>query len=398
MRWTQLGLATVLVLAGVSSQAARGDIDQLVIFGDSLSDSGNVYIGSGGGQPPNPDPMVPPPFPPTPPYGGIPGVHFPADETSPFPGRFTDGANWVDTIAAGLSLSSAPLLAGGANYAFGGAVTGLTPATYTSTIPNFDGDPFTPGINPITVQGLTYTQQIGAYLNDLGTAAQPLPTQDTLFVIWAGSNDILLNDEPNPEINTINNIRAGIDALVSVGAKQFLIANIPSLEKTPGARPVDPTPSLFVAEGLSGNLEERVEAFNTQLTATIDEVEALNPDVKIFEFNVQKIVKDVLNGKHPAAVLFNNTTAPVIDEEALFLASSLVVNASPADSMFWDGVHPTTLAHQVLGAEALDLITRSPGGGPPGQALTVTPEPTTAMVLAGMLMSGLGLTRRRRAS
>ena len=70
-----------LCLALVLMRASYAD-EKLIIFGDSLSDNGNALALTGGAFPPAP-------------YGH---THNKSgkDLGDTFPGRFTDGANWVD--------------------------------------------------------------------------------------------------------------------------------------------------------------------------------------------------------------------------------------------------------------------------------------------------------------
>ena len=71
------------------------------MFGDSLSDVGNVYLATNGIEP-----------------------------ASPYvDGQFSNGPVWVQDLAARLGLPAlTPSLAGGSDYAFGGATTG-SPST-----------------------------------------------------------------------------------------------------------------------------------------------------------------------------------------------------------------------------------------------------------------------------
>src|SRR5271154_6437922 len=66
-------------------------------FGDSLSDAGNASIISAGSNPPSP------------PYVG---------------GHFSNGPTWVEDLSVGLGLGGLkPSLAGGTDFAIGGATT-----------------------------------------------------------------------------------------------------------------------------------------------------------------------------------------------------------------------------------------------------------------------------------
>lgn len=70
-------------------------------FGDSLSDAGNAYIATGGATPP------------APPYALVNGF-----------GVFSNGPVWVQNLAGELGLGPLlPSLAGGTDFAFGGAQT-----------------------------------------------------------------------------------------------------------------------------------------------------------------------------------------------------------------------------------------------------------------------------------
>jgi phospholipase/lecithinase/hemolysin len=103
-RLNTLVLTAAAVLAIGGSTAAARPFDELIVFGDSWSDNGNARILSEGLA-------VPPPY---------------------FGGRFSNGPLWVERLAERLHLghptesspAPAPSLAGGTNYAFGGAQAG----------------------------------------------------------------------------------------------------------------------------------------------------------------------------------------------------------------------------------------------------------------------------------
>ncbi|MEA3241717.1 MAG: SGNH/GDSL hydrolase family protein, partial [Pseudomonadota bacterium] len=126
----------------ISAQA--GDFKNVVVFGDSLCDSGNTF--SLTGEPP-----------------------------APYEGRFSDGPVWVEYLVKTLGIPGAFC-----NYAHGGAMTGET---------NTHGD-------------LTgFRTQVLAYTGLLETAAVGFPTafpqpEETLFIIWIGANDFLAMTDP----------------------------------------------------------------------------------------------------------------------------------------------------------------------------------------------------------
>ena len=93
-----IGALVVGTAAFASQTASALPFTNMVVFGDSLSDTGNILISTGGAIP-------------TAPY---------------FNGRFSNGPVWIDTLTAGLGLPAGAVasFAGGNNYAFGGARTG----------------------------------------------------------------------------------------------------------------------------------------------------------------------------------------------------------------------------------------------------------------------------------
>src|SRR5262249_55216607 len=145
---------------------------RLVVFGDSLSDIGNSFVASDETLPPgNPDAPLGDPR-----HGDY-GVTF--DGTGAiFPGRFTDGQNWVDYfpgIAKGFGVNISPVTAwlqdptnsdvDATDFAVGGS-TSRDLSVKNGTLPGFP-------------------TQIAAYLGRLGSRN----AADDLFVIWIGPND-----------------------------------------------------------------------------------------------------------------------------------------------------------------------------------------------------------------
>ncbi len=101
----------IVAIVGLFGSPVRADpITGIVSFGDSLSDVGNISIGSGGTQP--------------------------SPTTNYYEGRFSNGPVWVEYLAKDLGVAApTAALAGGTDYAFGGAQTGTG---YTaSTAPRF---------------------------------------------------------------------------------------------------------------------------------------------------------------------------------------------------------------------------------------------------------------------
>ncbi len=180
-------LPGLLLLAALAlpGPAARADFFQIVAFGDSLTDAGNVATATGGLFPPAP-------------YSG---------------GRFSNGPVWAQQLAAKLGLPTlTPSLTGGSDYAFGFAETGN--GTVATRVP-----------------GLS-VPNVGAQIQMYLGAHTPSPNQ--LFVVWAGANDFF-DGQTNPAV-PIHNLVTDLATLAQAGATHFLVPGLPALGDTPFGR------------------------------------------------------------------------------------------------------------------------------------------------------------------
>ena len=300
------GFTLLSLLLPLRAKAANLDFSQMYVFGDSLSDQGNVFNATQGNFPPSP-------------Y---------------FEGRFSNGFNWIDYLAQDLGLTVNPLIGtAGTNFAFGGATTDQE-NTLSLTFPQLSGLP-------------ALQQQIATF-----TSLIP-PTQtadpDALYVLWAGANDYLPTEgsfEPfeNPEI-TLGNLSTALTALTGVGARNIMVVNLPQLGNTPIALfeeqqvpgTINTLNNLSEAHnaGLSQLLNQFGNDFNTNLT-----------NLNLISLEVNSLFSQATSGE----LGFSNTTAPCFN----FNAGSICNN--PDEYLFWDAQHPTTAAHRLVANAALTAL------------------------------------------
>jgi phospholipase/lecithinase/hemolysin len=281
--WTALAVMGMITLA--PGRAHADQITGIVSFGDSLSDVGNDYIASGGTQP--------------------------APAADYYQGRFTNGGNWLDYLAHDLGVA-APVasIAGGSDYAFGGASTGSGTTTYApgQAVPNVD-------------------TQIAMYLS------KNTPTSTQLFTIWAGANNLLIGNQSNPTVPA-QDIAHEITTLAAAGAKQFLIPNLPLLGAIPAS------------SGLTSAQQQSLNAWSIGFNQTLQaEATSLQSSlgVQIHLVNIQGLLQNVL--ANPADYGFTNVTGSAIN-------SSLAGNGY----LFWDAEHPTTAADALIAEVAAQSI------------------------------------------
>src|SRR6476659_6485546 len=176
-----LRLSLLLVIEAVfACTAAAGPFSNLVVFGDSLSDVGNIAQA---------------------PFINEPGPYY-------WNGRFSNGPVYAETLATGLGLATLvrSTASGGNDFAYGGAKT-----TGTSFPDN------------LFVQDLD--DQVGQYLGSRTANAS------TLYTIFAGAND-LLDGQTNMSI-PVNSLQSSINRLITAGARKFLVFNLPPLGNAP---------------------------------------------------------------------------------------------------------------------------------------------------------------------
>jgi phospholipase/lecithinase/hemolysin len=308
----------VLLALPVSSFA--GSISQLVVFGDSLSDTGNVYIATGGAEPAPPDYTT--------------GLF--TDGPDSFPSTTSPQGVWIQQLAGMMGLTSpGPSLAGGTDYAFGGALTGHDPSFGSGGIPY------------VTDQLNTY---LAGHMSGVPSTA--------LYAFWAGANDIF--DGVSPQ-TAVSNLSANINTLYADGGRDFLWLNMPPLGDTPDG----------IASGEGSLLNLLTQEYNADWLAAIGLLDAEDPGIDIVGVDVYGLTLAML--ADPSAYGFTNVTTP---------AQGLDVN--PNTYLFWDGVHPTTQGHYWVASLAYQDLT--------------TPEPSTVLLfVTGLLAVALAFEWRRRA-
>ena len=329
-------LAFGLAIA-VSTIASASSIDQIYVFGDSLSDNGNAgFIFEN--YPALIPPGAPAPVPPNYTQGSY------TDGPDTIPATTGPTGLWIDQFAAKIGVDDPlpeipnyldPALPPGTNYAVASATSG-------SGLPNMEA-------------------QVGVYL-----AQHPIADPDSLYVIFGGSND-LLDAPPGSNPATIAAAAVAdqlgeIEALAASGADQFLWFNVPALNLTPLAAAGGPTVQAFLAQAS--------QDFDTDWAADLASLDSNSLDVA--GVNIYTLMQDIVAS--PSAYGFTNVTTP----------AQGLLGVNPNEYLFWDSEHPTTAGDALIADAAYD-------------ALYPTPEPSQ-LTLAALGLLGVVLLRRRMIS
>ncbi|MAM88578.1 MAG: hypothetical protein CME36_14835 [unclassified Hahellaceae] len=319
-------LKRILPLAGailLSNNVSA--FEEIYIFGDSLSDTGNAKVFSGNASNPA------------------------------FPSRFSNGPVAVDVLTGAFALTATPslFLLGqelGNNYAVGGAIA-----------IDADGNESTPDTNLPT--------QINAYLKNHGFQSDP----EALHVLVIGGNDLFaaqriragsVSEDSGKTRQVIRKasearvtqaveaIKAQLEKLIGTGAQHILVGNAPDISAVPAT---DGTVAGLLAASNDKHETKRAKAmykysaklsaqFNRELAAVVAELETAY-GLDIVEWDLSAFLSDQIDD---AALLgYTNTEDACQADGQLPLCTGYV---------FVDGVHPTTAVHQRAGANLLQLL------------------------------------------
>jgi phospholipase/lecithinase/hemolysin len=287
-------------------------VTNIVAFGDSLTDNGNLYE------------YFKHQIPPSPPY---------------YQGRFSNGLIWVEKLLQYYYQDDwkSHLL----DYAFGGAGV----AWESSLDDGLTQEPL-----------FSLNREVESYLLSHSDTASP----NSLFAIWIGSNNYMVAyKDPIQTVKDVNKgIKKSLELLVSKGAKHILVINLPDMGKSPIAR------MMYIEKELS--LCSKLN--NEALKRNIDALRESHPDVQWILFDADKEFANVQN--NPEKYGFKNTTDTCykfakMDENvtlglALNMAASMT-NETKSDNtcdgyFFFDPIHPTTLTHEILAKDLKEVF------------------------------------------
>lgn len=364
----RLLISSVVILVGVAVGCyylwgRTQSFKELLVFGDSLSDVGNFYIVSEKSNPKEP-------------Y---------------YEGRFSNGPLWIEVFAEEMGFPAVkPSLAGGMNYAYGGARTGNG---------NREGKP-------------DIGAQIDEYLKKTGGKVK----RDQLVVVCGGCNDFFKGNA----IETIPNTIENIEKLVKAGGRTFLVSNFPPLGYLPAFRhelpiiieaslveclecAVDPQIHKYleskvgikianylkkwiptakeylpaiknylptVAEEFAKRVRESTgseltfkdvgsfaldsataisQMYNRYLDLALDDLQR-RKGIKIYKLDLNKIFQEIVQDPQKYDIVY--VDVPALDATTHELNTGVDVN----EHMFFDGIHPVSKTHRLIGQAAVKLF------------------------------------------
>lgn len=294
---------------------------QLVVFGDSLADIGNLSTAAatfGITFPPLP-------FAQTGSIGNA-GRMTNGDLTQPgIPGNL-----WVEYFAPRVGLQNNVV-----DFAMIGSTSG-----HTNVVQATAADL---GITlPEGLQLPGVLDQIASFVANPGTPNQKADP-DALYVVWGGATDFLtlfptpsLSSVVNAIVAGVTNVAKAVTTLAETGAETIVVPNLPNLGLTPFAAGYNSAGANVVPEATLFSI-----GFDLLLQPTLGvlerELKQDNPEVDIVQIDTFSLSEAIADGKFG----FTNTTDPLFSH----LSDP---NLNPNSFAFSDPFHPTTRAHQVF--------------------------------------------------
>lgn len=292
---TALGFGALAFLAGAGQAQS---FDRMIVFGDSLSDNGNLWLATGGTQPPYPS------------------------------RRFSNGPVWAEYLAGPLNtfFPVGPINnAANVDFAFGGARA-------DAAVANPPGLP----------------TQIGAYVLRGGRFGA-----GNLASVWAGANDLfqaLPAAGANPATaqavmtgvaqTAAANVTTATGQVAALGARSILVLNLPDV----GAAPAFNTGAAATLASYSAT------TFNAALASDLSALAAVRPTTNIISVDIAGLFNAAI--ANPGAFGFSNVTQACVAVASCATATTAQQNAY----LFWDGVHPTTAGHALIAATVREYL------------------------------------------
>ena len=284
----------------INAQALK----EIVVFGDSLSDNGNIYE------------YLNHQLPLSPPY---------------YQGRFADGPVWVELLME--KYYPGNIAAHLDDRAYGGAGIGTLEDNNQFSLQN----------------------QIKTYLE------QHQLKSDSMYVIWMGANNYFnLPDHPDEVVHeVINVIKQQTEMLVARGAKHLMFMNLPDLSQTPAATEFEAVDELRYLSLLHNRL---IQQMLTELRKAYPKVQFLDYDVTTIMSDIIKkpAAYGFTNTTTTCFEHLEEAFAPRFEHNVMLnKLDSLALPRTDVNCdsyLFFDLYHPTEHAHRIMADRIYHLL------------------------------------------
>ncbi len=299
----------------LTQSTSSSNINTLVVFGDSLSDTdatSNLF------------------------------EWFVPNRNYWFAGHFTNGYTWPEYAAQKLNIITY-------NEAWGAAGINRLPFTAAKLLFDIPDTFNATGFTGAYLPGLV--DQVDNYYAKVSQVA-PRNSDQTLYALLIGGNDFISYNETPAGV--IQGVQTAVTKLITDSkAKNIVILNLPDIAVVPSLQ--ETKQQIQVGQ--------YQVAYNALLPAA---VESLNywyahsqgySGIHITVFDTNSIFNDILN--NPQKYGMNNTMSPCVNSNYYILSTKMATGCLKQfgrDYVFWDKLHPTTRIHEILGNKFADFV------------------------------------------
>lgn len=292
---------------------------QIIVFGDSLSDTGNVRDRVDDKS------------------GGL--IDYPSGTFNYSDGRFTNSSDtdpasatyvgvWHEQLARTfLSLPAAThSLGGGLNYGFGGATTEDGTHEEVAVSTDIFGD--------VTIT----IDDMGKQMDDYLAAHMIDPA--ALYIVWGGANDLRDDESPANVTATAARATAVVSQLAKAGAQSIMVPNLPPLGTIP--RYANEPARILTLNAASADYRAELNADLAALQTALAS-QGITPTiypVDVWTHNIRIYID-------PGEFGFIDVANPSQDRSSV----------NPDQFVFWDDKHPTTAGHFQIAKAAFETLT-----------------------------------------
>ncbi|KAL0415154.1 UNVERIFIED_CONTAM: GDSL esterase/lipase APG [Sesamum latifolium] len=329
-------LAVAIFCSSVTGQVTL--VPAIITFGDSVVDVGNNdYIHT----------IFKANYPPY-------GRDFKNQEAT---GRFCNGKLATDITAENLGFTSYPPAylspqASGKNLLLGSnfASAGAGYDEHTSLLSH---------VIPLSQQLEYYKEYQGKLAKVAGSQKAASIIKDALYLVSAGSSDFIQNYYVNPFLNKaytpdqyssylVSIFTSFIKSLYGLGARRIGVTSLPPLGCLPAARTI----FGFHESGCVSRINTDAQQFNKKINSAATQLQKQLPDLKIVVFDVFKplydLVADPKKNGFTEATRGCCGTGTVETTSLLCNPKSYGTCSNASQYVFWDSVHPSQAANQIL--------------------------------------------------
>lgn len=173
----------------------------------------------------------------------------------------------------------------------------------------------------------------------------------TLIIEWSGANDLItVNTKPTRQeaLRAVKARLLHLEKLFEQGYRNFILFNLPDFSLTPRYQKE--------SESTRQHIKQVVEFFNAQLTAGIAEFRQNHDDCDLLEFDVYQEFNSTYSSPEKYGFSKELLTHNLSDDKKSAYVPTSGIAPKDTEYMFWNDVHPVSKVHEALAEKLIEKI------------------------------------------